>query len=422
MSGSADLVRLARVALGHLVEPGNRELGRLVYRVGPVDALRRLRGAAPARLAAAVATRLGTEDPMRLAEAALGRAQRLGARIVTPEDAEYPSQLADLIRLSRDVADPVQRDTFPPQCIWLRGPRSLAEACERSVAVVGARASTSYGQHVATQLGYGLAERGWTVVSGGAFGIDAAAHRGALSAGGDTIAVLPGGIDRPYPLSHGALFDRIAEQGLLLSEWPPGADPHRRRFLIRNRVIAALTRGTVMVEANLRSGARFTLGRARDLARVALAVPGPVTSVMSAGCHEALRQEGTILVTGVEHVIEACGRFGIDLAPVPHAAAGARDGLTPLQSQILDGVRPRKILTAEAIAAAVGVGEREARRILPGLQQAGFVTRVGSGYRLARASDAARGAAGEAVTAVLLSRPPSSLLAGAAGMEVTGLP
>ena len=168
--------------------------------------------------------------------------------------------------------------------------------------------ATAYGEHVAAQLGYGLAERGWTVVSGGAFGIDAAAHRGALAAGGCTVAVLACGIDRPYPVSHTALFERIGEHGLLLSEWPPGADPHRRRFLIRNRVIAALTRGTVLVEAGVRSGARFTLGRARALNRLAMAVPGPVTSAMSVGSHEELRTGGTILVADADHVIDAVGQ------------------------------------------------------------------------------------------------------------------
>jgi len=260
----------------------------------------------------------------------------------------------------------------------------LDEACDRSVAVVGARASTSYGNHVAGELGYGLADRGWTVVSGGAFGIDAAAHRGALAAGGTTIAVLACGIDRPYPVSHTSLFERISDEGLLVSEWPPGADPHRRRFLVRNRVIAALTRGTVVVEANRRSGARFTLGRARLLRRHCLAVPGPVTSAMSVGCHDELRIEGTILVTDAAQVIEAVGQIGDDLSPWPGwGAATPLDALTALQAQVLDGVRPRKTLGAEEIAAAAGVSARDARRTLPTLEELGFVVAHGSGYRLA---------------------------------------
>ncbi|HEX6873651.1 MAG TPA: DNA-processing protein DprA [Micromonosporaceae bacterium] len=404
--GGPELSRLARIALGHLVEPGSRELGQLVADVGPVHALRALqpgapgwprrRGAevnadnavhVPARLAERVRVRLGSADPFRLAEQALERAGRIGARIVTPEDEEWPYQLADLVWLSRDAADPIYRDTHPPHCLWVRGPWPLSAVCERSVAVVGARASTAYGDHMAGELGFGLADRGWTVVSGGAFGIDAAAHRGALAAGGPTVAVLACGVDRPYPLSHASLFAQIAEDGLLVTEWPPGSDPHKRRFLVRNRVIAAMSRGTVMVEANVRSGARFTLNRARDLHRHVLAVPGPATSAMSAGCHEELRVPGTVLVTGAAQVLDVVGRIGADLAPPARAEESARDQLTPLQQQVLDGVRPRKVLTAEEIAAAAGVSTRDARRTLPGLELAGFVTATGAGYRLWRKSD-----------------------------------
>lgn len=389
MSTDAEVTRLAQVALGHLAEPGNRDLGELVRRCGPVHSLRLLgTGDVPDRLRAVVSTRLAAVDPYQLARRALERADRLGVRIITPTDNEWPRQLGDLVRLSRDVTDIIRRDTYPPHCLWLRGPWPLAGSLDRSVAVVGARASTPYGDHAAAELAYGLAGRGWTVVSGGAFGIDAAAHRGALAGGGRTIAVLACGIDRPYPQSHSALFDQIAEQGLLLSEWPPGADPHRHRFLVRNRLIAAVTRGTVMVEANARSGARFTLNRARDLGRMVMAVPGPITSAMSVGAHEELRVEGSILVANLAHVMEAVGRIGADLAPVPRAEEHPRDRLTAVQRQVLDGVRPRKILTAEQVAATVGVSARDARRAMPVLEAAGFVTAHAGGYRLWRRSDA----------------------------------
>jgi DNA processing protein len=382
-----DDVRLARIALGHLAEPGRRDLGLLVREVGPVEGLRRLQsGTVPDALRQATEARLSNVDPRRLAECALEQTTKIGARIITPEDAEWPNQLDDLVAISRP-GDAISRDTDPPHCLWLRGPGLLNEACERSVAVVGARASTAYGDHVAADLGYGLADRGWTVVSGGAFGVDAAAHRGALAASGCTVAVLACGIDRPYPQSHRLLFDRIAERGLLLSEWPPGSDPHRHRFLVRNRVIAALTEGTVLVEANLRSGARFTLGRARDLNRMAMAVPGPVTSALSNGSHEELRVAGTTLVARAEHIIEEVGRIGVDLAPILRAESNARDALTPLERQVLDGVRPRKILTAEEIAAVVGVSARDARRTMPALERGRFVTAQGAGYRLWRKSD-----------------------------------
>jgi DNA processing protein len=383
--------RLAYIALGLLVEPGNRALGLLVRKLGPVEALRWTRsGNAPPDLAAAIVPRLAKVDPFYLAETAVTRAERLGARILTPDDDEWPDQWDDLAQISRDVPDVIDRDTFPPLCVWARGPLALGRACDQAVSVVGSRASTDYGNSVATELAYGVAEQGWTVVSGGAFGIDAAAHRGALAADGRTVAVFACGIDRWYPQANGALFDRIAESGLLVSEWPPGSDPHRRRFLIRNRVIAASSRGTVMVEASVRSGARFTLNRAGELDRAQMVVPGPVTSAMSVGCHEALREENTILVAAADQVIEAVGRIGADLAAPRRVEPTARDQLTPLQAQVLEGVRPRKLLSAEQIAAAAGVSERQARRVLPGLERLAFVTESGGAYRLRRLSDGNR--------------------------------
>jgi DNA processing protein len=196
-------------------------------------------------------------DPLLTATEVIERTERMGARIVTPDDDEWPAQLDDLRRISVD-GDRRDRDVYPPLCIWLRGPIRLDDAVARSVAIVGSRASSPYGDHVALDLAYGLAERAWHVVSGGAFGIDAQAHRGAMTSGGVTIAVLACGVDRPYPVAHTSMFERIADDGLVISEWPPGSDPHRHRFLIRNRVIAALTRGTVVVEASARSGAKQT--------------------------------------------------------------------------------------------------------------------------------------------------------------------
>ena len=384
-----DEVRVARIVLAHATEPGRRDLGELVRSVGPVVALDRVRcGNIPTSLLEVTATRLSTIDPRRTAARAVDLAARVGARIITPEDDEWPAHLDDLVRISTPGSNTIERDTDPPQAIWLRGRPSLSQACERAVAVVGSRASTAYGDHVAADLAYGLAERGWTVVSGGAFGVDAAAHRGALAASGLTIAVLAGGVERAYPPAHQLLFERIVETGLLLSEWPPGTNSFRHRFLVRNRLIAALAQGTVLVEANVRSGARFTLRRTRRLGRMAMVVPGPVTSAMSTGAHEELRSdEPTTLVTGTEQVIEAIGRIGADLAPAARGPATPRDALSILQRQVLDGVRPRKILSAEQIATAVGVPARQVRATLPDLQRAGFITADGTGYRLRRAND-----------------------------------
>src|SRR5215468_6943098 len=211
--------------------------------------------------------------------------RRAGIRLVCPGDPEWPSQLAVLGDAS-------------PWGLWVRGSGDLRYGCLRSVSVVGTRAATAYGSHVCTEMAATLAERGWTVVSGGAFGIDGCAHRGAIRAGGVTIAVLACGVDRDYPPGHYGLFRDIRVGGATVSEWPPGRMPTRPGFLVRNRVIAALSRGTVVVEAARRSGALNTARHARDQGRPLMAVPGPVTSTQSAGCHEAIREWGAVCVTG----------------------------------------------------------------------------------------------------------------------------
>jgi DNA processing protein len=190
-------------------------------------------------------------------------------------------------------------------------------------------------------------------------------------------------VDRPYPVAHTGLFERIGEEGLVISEWPPEAPPYRLRFLIRNRLIAAGSAGTVIVEAAHRSGARQTLNRARQLGRPAMVVPGPVTSAMSVGCHEELRREGTRAVASVAHILEEVGRIGEDLAPVERGQHRPHDDLDPLAAQVLDGVLPRKTRSAEEIAAAAGVSGRDARRSLPLLVATGHVVAVVDGYRLA---------------------------------------
>lgn len=385
--GDGDETRLARVALTWLTEPGTRAVHRLVDQAGPVTALRRLvRGeVADEAVRSAVAARMRHADPYAVAEEALARAERLGARVVTPEDDEWPQPVDELTGIELASGRKVDRETAPPLCLWVRGGWPLGETLRQSVAVVGSRAATSYGQHVATELGYGLAEREWTVVSGGAYGIDAAAHRGALTAGGRTVAVLACGLDRPYPLSNAALFDRIAECGLLISEWPPGAEPLRHRFLIRNRVIAAATRGTVLVEAAARSGATQTLRRALALNRPGMVVPGPVTSTMSVGAHEMLREHPEArVVTGVAHVLEEVGRIGADLAPPARGPRHPRDGLDDESAQLLEAVPARGFLGVEELAARAGVGLRAAMRKLPMLEQLGLVVRREGTYALAR--------------------------------------
>ncbi|MEV6365501.1 DNA-processing protein DprA [Micromonospora musae] len=386
MSGREERT-LARIALAWLTEPGTRSVHQLVDELGPVAALELLLdGGAPDRkLRATVAARMAGGDPRAVAAEAVERTARLGARIVTPEDEEWPARVADLHGLQLPEAyRRVDTETAPPLCFWVRGAWPLAEALERSVAVVGARAASGYGTHVATELGYGLADRDWTVVSGGAYGIDAAAHRGALTAGGLTVAVLACGVDRPYPMGNAALFERIAESGLLVSEWEPGADPLRSRFLIRNRVISAGTLGTVVVEAAARSGATQTAHRALAMERPTMAVPGPVTSAMSVGVHELMREyPKTRLVTGVAHVLEEVGRIGVDLAPPARGPDRPTDPLDDEAGSVLEAMPRRGTAGVERLAARAGLDLRTTLRKLSLLEELALVVRREEGYALA---------------------------------------
>ncbi|MFG2042217.1 DNA-processing protein DprA [Dactylosporangium sp. NPDC048998] len=378
--------RTAYLALASLATPGNRELGNLIRSTGPALALDRLlhgsdlspelTEAVNARLSAAGRASARVD---RIADGMLRRAEQLGARIVTPADEEWPASLHDLTQISSHDDNPIRRDTDPPLCLWLRGPQRLDVTLQRSVSVVGARAATGYGASVASEFAYGLAERGWTVVSGGALGIDVTAHRGALAARGSTVAVLACGIDRAYPAANAAVLEQIGAEGLLVTEWPPGTQPQKAQFLARNRIIAATTRGTVMVEAGSRSGARNTLACARLLQRAAMVVPGPTTSAMSVGCHIELRQPDTVLVTRVEEIIEEIGSVN-QPAPTGHRPYEVLDAL---QARILDAVQPHRATRAEQIAAAAGVSDRDARRTLPLLADLGLVIAGPNGYRRA---------------------------------------
>lgn len=215
------------------------------------------------------------------------------ARFVIPGDLEWPQQLNDL--------------TAPPLGLYVRGEADLRILALCSVAIVGSRAASAYGVRVAAELAADLSERGWSVISGAAFGIDGAAHRGALAVGGVTAAVLANGVDEAYPRAHTDLIRRISESGVLVSEVPPGSHPTRARFLTRNRVIAALTRGTVVVEAAERSGSLRTAAQAEELIRVVMAVPGPVDSPSSAGAHRWIADRRAELVTSASDVIELVG-------------------------------------------------------------------------------------------------------------------
>jgi DNA processing protein len=248
-----------------------------------------------------------------------------------------------------------------------------------------------------------LASTGWHVVSGGAFGIDGAAHRGALVGSGSmagpqgtTVVVLAGGVDIAYPRAHTALLGRVVDEGgLLISEAPPGTPPLRRRFLSRNRLIAALSAGTVVVEAGVRSGALSTARHARRLGRPVLAVPGPVTSGLSAGPHLLLRQwPETQLVTKAAEVVEAVGRIG-ELAPLPVIPQGPRDGLEPAMHRVLDALPSRAARPLDDVARRVGLDEQSTALILEPLLAAGLVERLPEGWRLSALGRRPSGAGAE---------------------------
>lgn len=371
-----DADRLARVALSRVVEPGHAGVGAAVAALGAGEVWARLRAGRPvpgvsSALAEGAAARAEGYDPQR----DLAALDACGGRLLLPGEPQWPAD-----RLVWAATDLHQA---PPLALYVRGPAGLAEAVERSVAVVGARAATAYGLHVAGELALGLAGRGWTVVSGGAYGIDAAAHAGALGAGAaPTVAVLGCGVDVAYPAGNGRLLARIAASGLLVSELPPGVRPTRVRFLVRNRLIAALSRGTVVVEAALRSGSLATAGRARDLDRHVMAVPGPVTSAMSAGAHAELRRPGTVCVTSAAEVLDTVADVGAEPAEAGRGPEHPRDRLDAAVRAVLEAVPLRPPAGEAAIARAAGTSALAVQQVLPALLVAGLVERAEGGWRL----------------------------------------
>ena len=382
--------RYARTALSFLADPGDLVMGALLRSVPPGELLAAVvsgppnagsalarsgcPGDGPAPVTGPVADRAMERWRMRLPDvppaSRLAAWERSGYRLVGPGEAEWPTQLDDL-------------GDAMPIVLWLRGRADLRFACLRSVSVVGSRAATAYGTHVGTELAAELAGRGWTVISGGAYGIDACAHRGALAVGGCTVAVLASGLSFGYPKGHDELFGAISGSGLMVSECPPERAPTRPGFLVRNRVIAALSRGTVVVEAALRSGAINTARHAQELNRPVMAVPGPVTSEQSAGCHELIRNCGATCVTGAGDVIEMVAPLG-DHEPGPTAREPAvpADQLDPVTASVLEAVVRRAGRGPATIATLAGVDLDTALRCLGLLAAAGHVERCEQGWRL----------------------------------------
>jgi len=281
---------LARAVWSITAEPGDGNTGALIAALGAHDALQLvLEDDTPTHGTIDVRTireRLMPRSAEHSIESAFAQAARIGATLLTPEHPHWPAGFNDL-------------GDHAPHALWVRGNTELL-AHQPSTAVVGARAATGYGEHVTMELTAGLVERGHTIVSGAAYGIDGMAHRAALASRGHTVAYLAGGVDRFYPSGHDALLARIAEQGAVASEIGCGQAPTKWRFLQRNRLIAASAQATLVVEAGWRSGSLNTAGHAVELGRPLGAVPGPVTSAASAGCHRLIREYDATLITTAE--------------------------------------------------------------------------------------------------------------------------
>ncbi|MEG8180539.1 DNA-protecting protein DprA [Nocardia terpenica] len=371
----ADERRLAWVYLSRVVEGPCAALSALIEQVGVVEAARAVRECAlPESLRGPTERRRGIDRAAKDLETV----DRLGGRVVTPDDPERPAwRLLGLGQLdpSRDAAAAV------PLVLWVRGPLSVLHATEQALAVVGARCSTGYGEQVTGEIAADLAARGWTIVSGAAFGIDGTAHRAALAVGGSTIAVLGCGIDRAYPAQHDRLLTEIAENGAVVSEYPPGATAHKHHFLARNRLIASLADGVLVVEAGLRSGARNTVKWARRLGRPTLAIPGPVTSAASVGCHRMIRDGEALLVTRAEEILDEAGPLHLCFP----GNQPTEDNLTGDEALVYAALPTAGSRLPRELATHSGLSLTAVRAVLPALELAGLIGSDSSGwFRVAR--------------------------------------
>ena len=368
----SDDERTARAALSRLVEPQDAAALAMVQAAGAQDALAIASGRLAAgptldqEIAAILADsgsgsgwsgltpalqRWAPRIPDLAPERDLATMQRLGGRLIIPSDGLWPPQLADL-------------GLQEPLCLWWRGVEQELPAAAMSIALVGSRDSTSYGASVTGDLAYSLAQRGFTIVSGGAYGIDAHAHRAALAgnqAGLPTIAVMAGGVDRFYPAGNEDLLRAVADHGAVLAEVPPGSAPTRYRFLQRNRLIAALASVTVVVEARWRSGALNTAHHAESLGRAVGAVPGSIHSANSAGCHRLLREGGAVCVTDAGEIAELAAPSGESLPADKAGRTAVQDGLTLEDLILLDALPLRTTSSVEKLATVAGLSPESVR-------------------------------------------------------------
>ncbi len=371
MIGTLD-ERAARLALTCVVEAGDARIADRVASAGPAEVWQQVQAG---RLDLPLMLRAQQTDLRQVQQ----RADACQARFIIPGDDEWPSQLDDLAWCGT-----VDRRGGLPLGLWLRGPGRLRRLAQRSVAIVGARASTTYGDGVATDLAAELSDAGITIVSGGAFGIDAAAHRGALATHGATVAVLACGVDVGYPRGNAALFEWMAKEHLLVSEQPPTERPSRTRFLARNRIIAALTQGTVVVEAAVRSGARSTANWAGLCQRQVMAVPGSVHSAMSVTPHQMIREQLASCVTSAPEVLELISPMGEGTLIPARGADRATDDLGSEELSVYEAIPARGSLRAGELALKAGVRIGACMSALGVLQERGLITERDEFWQLVR--------------------------------------
>ncbi|GGG69997.1 DNA-processing protein DprA [Corynebacterium pelargi] len=314
----------------------------------------------------------------------LATIQALGGRLITPEDEEWPCEAFDQAfgfaasgasEHSRSYAD----DAVAPHALWVRG-QHLGALSQQAIAMVGTRAISSYGRSVCSSIGEYLAQQHWTIVSGGALGVDTAAHQAALGAGGATVAVAACGLDRSYPARNGKLFEQMLERGAVISEYPPGMSPHRHRFLTRNRLVAALSAGVVVVEAAWRSGALNTLLWAQALGKVAMAIPGPISSVNSLGCHEKIKSGDAQMVCSGQEILELTQRLGSVDATAQYELDFAADPIQRLprnELRVFDALSTRP-QGAEDISQQSGLSMALCMHLLVTLEHKGLIQREGA--------------------------------------------
>lgn len=403
-SGPSPEERQARAIWTAIAQPGELIVGQVIGHFGVMEALERVKFLAdrlpetddmmirtvlqPVKLPASVAQIEGWA--MRLRELNLEMEYQLlsrdGGTLVVPGDATWPVMVDDL-------------GAVAPLALWVRGdPQALqALAPEGAVALVGARCATHYGTDMAQEIAYELGERGIWVISGGAYGIDAAAHQGALASRGKTISVQAGGLGELYPAMNARLFSQIQQTGAIVSEAPPSQRPAKHLFLTRNRIISALSQVVVVVEAGERSGAMSTANHGAEQGRQVAAVPGPVTSAASAGCHRLIR-EGAALVTNAAEIMELMfplhaqeqNVFGGEATaaspqrnsagqiPAPSLFAGlSSDGV-----KVVDSLSKTAWKSLEQVARGAGLGTRTVQSELGLMELDGKVETRDGRYRL----------------------------------------